>query len=220
MFAEGGTVVEQPFFVDRGEDGRLVLKYGTLEDADVPTTENGNPVPEPFEFFDGEVTLSAPDPWMESGFIWGLDIQGPGNFNASLGFARFPRSVGTGCSEGPPPADAEALALTLRSDPDIATTVPEGVNVGGIDALRMDVSAAPQASVCKNWGAPLLLAANRDHRGVGLEQGTRSRLYLLDLPEGSSTQILAITVTAPEDRFKSVVQAAAPIVDSIEFHAP
>jgi hypothetical protein len=45
------------------------------------------------------------------------------------------------------------------------------------------------------------------------------RLYLLDLPEGVSTRILAIALIAPEERFESVVDAATPILESIEFDA-
>jgi hypothetical protein len=48
LFAGDGTVVEQPFLVGPGEDGRLGLEYGTLEDEEFPTTENGAPVPEPY----------------------------------------------------------------------------------------------------------------------------------------------------------------------------
>ena len=43
------------------------------------------------------------------------------------------------------------------------------------------------------------------------------RLYLFDAPEGSSIRILAITIIAPESRFESVVKAAAPVVESVEF---
>jgi hypothetical protein len=44
------------------------------------------------------------------------------------------------------------------------------------------------------------------------------RLYLLDLPEGQETRILAIAIVAPEARFVDVATAAAPIVQSLEFH--
>ena len=46
------------------------------------------------------------------------------------------------------------------------------------------------------------------------------RLYLLDLPEGMSARILAIAISAPESEFERVVEAATPILDSFEFHAP
>jgi hypothetical protein len=49
---------------------------------------------------------------------------------------------------------------------------------------------------------------------------SRMRLYLVDAPEGSSIRILAIAVQAPEARFTQVLEAAAPVIDSIEFPTP
>ena len=48
--------------------------------------------------------------------------------------------------------------------------------------------------------------------------GDRARLYLLDLP-GGSARVLAIAVITDVDSFETVLESAAPIVDSIEFHA-
>lgn len=47
------------------------------------------------------------------------------------------------------------------------------------------------------------------------------RLYLLDLPGGSArTLAIAIVASAPNfDQLDQVVEAAAPILDSFEFHA-
>jgi hypothetical protein len=50
---------------------------------------------------------------------------------------------------------------------------------------------------------------------VDLPLGHRMRLYLLDLSRRSA-RILAIAISAPEDRFEQVPEAAAPIVDSFE----
>jgi hypothetical protein len=46
------------------------------------------------------------------------------------------------------------------------------------------------------------------------------RLYLLDLPEGMSARILGIAIAASEQGFERVMEAAAPTLDSFEFHAP
>jgi hypothetical protein len=130
-----------------------------------------------------------------------------------------PLPLETGCRQGPAPADAEALARTILSDPDLEATEPVAVGVGGIEALRMDVVAAPGATVCENWGTPLVVSGprSRDPRGPGLEQGDRMRLYLLDLPEGSSARILAIAIVAPDPSFETVLEEATRIVDSFEF---
>jgi hypothetical protein len=128
------------------------------------------------------------------------------------------RPVETGCQQGPAPVDAEALARSIRSDPDYEATAPVAVSVGGTEALRMDVVAAPGASICDAWGAPRVVTPNdHDWPGMDLEHGSRMRLYLLDLP-GGTARILAIAIVAPESRFEQVVEAAAPIMDSFEFH--
>ena len=118
----------------------------------------------------------------------------------------------TGCETGPAPADAETLVRSIRSNPALEATAPVAVSVGGIDAMRMDVVAPGRLDVgdC----APMVL----EH--LSLMQDDRARLYLLDLPEGMSARILAIAISAHDSEFEYVVEAAAPIVDSFEFHAP
>ena len=219
LFAEGGTVVEQPFLLDRDDDGRLVLVYRSLEDVDVQTIENGDPVAEPFEFIDGEVTLYATDRWEESFFYWGLGLDG--DFEMRVELAGNPRPVESGCRPGSAPADAAELAQSIRSDPDIAATAPVPATVGGIDALRMDVTAAPGAKSCAELQVEEVLTGNDQYwSGLAPKQGTRTRIYLLDLPDGYSAQTLALAIIAPEDRFETLLEAAEPVVDSVKFQAP
>jgi hypothetical protein len=54
--------------------------------------------------------------------------------------------------------------------------------------------------------------------GVSAGPDGPMRLYLLDLPEGMSARILAIAIVAHESEFERVVEAAVPVVDSLEFH--
>jgi hypothetical protein len=207
-------VVEQYIQVDRAEPGRRVLEYSGPY-SQPATTENGQAVPVPYSFLDGEVTFHAAYPWDYSIAGW---HHGPtmttllldGRYEERLRLQADPRPVEMGCQEGPAPADAEALARSIRSDPDLEATEPVAVSVGGIDALRMDVVAAAGASVCDEKPAPLGVTQ------TGLERGHRMRLYLLDLP-GGSARILAIAIVAPEPRFEHVAEAAAHIVDSLEF---
>jgi hypothetical protein len=181
------------------------------------TTENGPAVGQPFSILDGEVTFQAAPPWDAS--TWALH-HGPtwttlvGPPEGSLRVLADPLPIETGCREGPAPADAEALARSIRSYPGLKATAPVPVDVGGIKALRMDVVTARRASQCQ----ALVLRPWSPASGDDLDQGDRMRLYLLDLPGGISARILAIAIVAPEPRFESVVEAAAPIVDSFEFH--
>ncbi len=238
LFAAGAsTVVEQPFLVERDEDGRPVLVYGTLDPfeglggmGDVLTRENGGSLVEPYEFLDGEVTFDAAWPWDWYVGSWGFTPtmttlmfddpdQGAG-LDQLLAVVADPLPVESGCRQGPATADAEALARSIRSDPDLEATEPVAVTVGGIEGLQMDVVAAAGASGCEESPAPQVLTPNDgDWTGVGLEHGKRMRLYLLDLPEGLSARILAIAISAPDASFEHVMEAAASIVDSIEFHA-
>jgi hypothetical protein len=135
-----------------------------------------------------------------------------------------PRPIGPGCEEGPAPADAEALARSIRSDPDFEATAPVVVTIGGTRALQMDVVLAPGARSCpwKDWNdpdisemTPLLL---KDAPFV--DGPDRARLYLLDLPEGSAARVLALATITDEDSFETVLESAKPIVDSIEVHTP
>jgi hypothetical protein len=180
-----------------------------------------DPQTEPYEVLDGEVTYAAARPWAVTFTNFeGLLLNG--NFEERIELVADPIPVATGCRQGPAPADAEALALNIRSDPDLEATAPVAIRVGGMPAVRMDVIPAPGASVC-NWRGSQVLNPNAaDFAGPeeALEQGSRMRLYLLDLPEGLSARILAIAIIAPEARFEGVVEAAAPIVDSFEFHVP
>ena len=49
--------------------------------------------------------------------------------------------------------------------------------------------------------------------------GDRARLYLVDLP-GGSTRVLVIAVAADDDSFQTVLEWATPVVASIEIHTP
>lgn len=229
--ADGSTVVEQSFLVERDEDDRLVLVYAALDPFDeVLTIVNGGALAEPYEFLDGEVTFAAAPPWDWYVGGWGftptmttlqLDDPDEQRFDQLLVVVADPLPVEDGCRKGAAPADAEALTQSIRSDPDLEATTPVAVSVGGIDAVRMDVTAAPGASVCQDYPAPLVLApGDSSGNGATLKQGSRTRLYILAAPDGSSIRTLAIAINAPERDFQHVMEAAAPIVDSFEFHAP
>ena len=224
LFTENDeTEVEQLFSLERDETGRLRLVYDfqAIEPAGrVPaTTENGKAVPVEYRFLDGEVTYRAAYPLQPSqdGYrdrdrlaIEGLlpDDDAP---RRVLVFLADPRPL-PGCVAAPAPADAEALARSIGSDPSLEATAPAAVTIGGLSALQMDVVRAPAR------GCWLLLEPN----SAGPDRvvaNDRTRLYLLDLP-GGSARVLAIAITGDEDSFETLLAWAAPVIDSIEFHTP
>ena len=102
-----------------------------------------------------------------------------------------------------------------------------GVIVAGAPALRLDLTLAPGASRCPDGdGRSSVLMSLSPHPYPGaewrpaLDAASRMRLYLVDLPEGSSMRFLAIAIVAPQSRFEHVTEAATPIVESVRFRAP
>ena len=207
--------------------GRIVTDQPFASHCD--TTENGQPVAE----LSQSVTFGVPDGWRYSFAGWDFTptmetLLLYGEYNERVALVADPRPVETGCEVGPAPADAEALAQSIRTDPDLEVSEPVAVSVGGIEGVRMDVVAVPGASDCEGEGWPAALAAtewaatelnDESHALVDMPVGSRMRLYLVDLPEEISARILAVAIVAPESRFKSVVEAATPILDSFEFHS-
>ena len=222
LFAEDGTVVEQHFVVVREENGRMGLVYGPASEyGDPPTIENGTAR---YSLLDGEVTFAAAPDWRarpESPTSTKLEFGCKGTGFCSNNFVLVADPlVQTGCDAGPAAADANALAASILSNPDLESTAPVAVSVGGIDALRIDVVAAPGAGVCDT---PLVFAGR-----AGLQPSDRMRLYLVDLP-GGSARVLGIALIArdpygrldvSQQDFEQVVEAATPIVESIQFHTP
>jgi hypothetical protein len=217
LFANGGTtVVEQEF---SWRDGSLVF-------AERETTENGQPLPAPYSFLDGEVTAFASSPW--EGNIWTVNGLSLGS-NTSRELVQLtidPLPVATGCAGGAASADAAALAQAVVSDPDLDATAPIAVTVGGVEGLQIDVVQAPGATTCADAGSgstlvltkpTRLISAFSDSQVLGRQE--RMRLYLIDLPEGSTGSILAIAIVASETRFEAVIEAATPIIESIAFHS-
>jgi hypothetical protein len=220
LFADGGdNVVEQVF--SAGSFGPLKLEYYAYRSkaGDAPTTENGQPLPAPFKFFDGVVVLHAAHPWVETNFNYIGLVPGQGSFQEAIELLPDPLPIAIDCQAGPAPADVEALATSIRSNPDIEVTDPITTTVGGVEALQMDVTAASGASACDesyflDWPPG---PTDDTGRGFYLREGSRIRLYLIDAPEGSPIRILAIAIVAPEDTFERLMEAATPIVDSIDF---
>jgi hypothetical protein len=225
LFAEDGTEVEQSFIAVREEDGRLGLMYGLPVDSDFfPTTEDGQPPAEaPYSLLDGEVTFAvAAPPWEEpwdggAGDLSTFMLFGLGR--SSMMIMADPLPVDPDCEPGQAPADAEALARTIRSNPSVGSTAPVAVRVAGVDALRMDVAFVASETVrpgCRELGLGPAVVEGLHHLYVD----GRMRLYFLDLPDGMSARVLGIAIVASEESFEHVWEAAAPTVDSFEFHAP
>ena len=225
LFAAGdATVVEQEI---RQRDGGLWLDP-------MSTTENGQPIVLSHASHDGEVTASVPSTWsaywpgkdasgLASDVWFGLLQRGPGNSDSSESIGLVdPVAYDAWCAAngGSPllsaPASAAEIAQQVVADPNFETTAPVAARIGGLDAVSIDVALAPGGEACTVG----MIEISRWIHTIAWDPGLRLRLYLVDLPEGMSVDTLAITVVAPEERFEEFVEETAPIIESIEFHAP
>jgi hypothetical protein len=224
LFADGdATVIEQEVLWDQG---RVLLDVNT-------TTENGQPTVLSYTSSDGEVTVSAPSTWnvwwpeaahvADVGVWFGTlsQVAEPSyESGESIGFVD-PVAYDAWCAAngGSPllsaPADAATIAQRVVADPNFETTAPVNARVGGMDAVSIDVALAPGGRSC---GVGMIEISRWIHELW--EPGLLLRLYLVDLPEGMSVGTLAITIVAPEERLEELIDETAPIIDSIEFHAP
>jgi hypothetical protein len=179
----------------------------------------------------GEVTFRAAEPWFDHVEAY-IDprlfflTSGPGlpdrlvTIDAAIEILVNPLPPQTPCDSLRVPPSAEELVQAIRSNPDLEATAPVTERVGGIEALRMDMVAAPGASIapCGGSRVPVVSVPGRGAWG-GVGRGDLGRLYVVDLP-GGSARTLAILITAPEGAlFERAVEAAAPVLDSFEFHA-
>jgi hypothetical protein len=200
----------------------------TPEPTTNETLENEGGPRERYDIVDGEVTFAATYP------PWGFDpdwvAESPRTMaalTADLGGIRIvadPLPVGTGCEADAAPADAQAWAERILSDPDIEATEPTPTRIAGVDALQMDLAPAAGASICDSGDEPVLFNSSEQPEGgwrsqIGLWHRYSYRVYLLDVPAGSS-RIVAVVVFGFERNFDEVLEAAAPVLDSLEFHAP
>lgn len=234
LFAdEGATMVEQPISWIDPQPLKSRASFRLLSNV-TQVTENGRPVAVQFGFLarrtdlPGALTASAARPWVVShpDSHVGLRLRDePGGVR--IAFVPDPRPFDAGCQAGPAPAGAAALAQSIRSSPTFEATAPVDVIVGSAEGLYMDVTLAPGASVCPDEDGHFAVVTSSlpyPYPIVGwdldVDPGIRMRLYLFDLPSGSSMPILAIAIVAPESTFERAVELAAPVVNSIQFHAP
>jgi hypothetical protein len=227
-FGIGTVAVVIGLVAGAGQVIRAGQEHNVLHRPPSVVSPTPNEAGKPYRVLHGRVTFAAAPPW-DVGFAGPWALWFDSNYEERVVVLTDPVQIEAGCRPGPAPADAETLVQSIRSDPDLEVTRPVAVAVGGVQALRMDVAAAAGARICATWEGP----------GVVREQGSyspqddggtsdstvvvgsgrhRMRLYVLDIPGGSS-HILAIAIVAPEATFQQVVRAAAPIVDSFQFHA-
>lgn len=192
-------------------------------------TEDEVDGPGTFSMLYGEVTFRAAEPWNDHieayidprlFFLIGQE-GGPGTeAEAWIEILVNPLPPDTPCDTLRVPPSAEELVRAIRSTPDLEVTAPVSDTVGAFEALRMDVSAAPGASTgCGVGLVPVVSVPGREAAWGGVEPGGLGRLYILDLPGGSARTLAIWLKVSSGGSFARAVEAAAPVLESFEFHA-
>ena len=112
------------------------------------------------------------------------------------------------------PASAEALVQAIRSNSDLEATVPVAEGSGDRCAaigLGRRLQGHPPVPTARSRSCP------RPTVGGG-RWATASWGALHPGPPGGSARTLVIMITASEAAFDRAVKAAAPVVESFEFH--
>jgi hypothetical protein len=131
-------------------------------------------------------------------------------------------------------ASAEEFVDAVRGNPGLSSTDPVTEQIGGVEALRLDVAPVEGARTCRgvgviidqgalppHVGVPVITGTHKDYFGSPLphvvEADQRMRLYLVDLP-GGRAQTLAIVIVAAEEDLNAAVELAKPILGTFEFY--
>jgi hypothetical protein len=190
------------------------------------STESHVDGPGTFSILHGEVTFRAAGFWNDHAEAY-IDprlffLIGPGNGNDGPEMTIFVNPLPPeDCDSLRVPPAAEELVQAIRSNPHLETTAPVIERIGGVDALLMDVVTATGASLGPCTADESVDVVNVPGRPWGNVAPTQwGGLYVMDLP-GGSARTLAILITAPgEAAFQQALDAAEPVLDSFEFHAP
>ena len=113
------------------------------------------------------------------------------------------------------------LVRGIRARPELRTSTPVPIAIGGLHGVSLDVSVQPTWSgTCPGDGRPTVTYLTQDHARPetwstgGLEQ---QRIALLDDGRGNVI-LVAINVQAMDDvRLDMIARQAAPIIDSLSF---
>jgi hypothetical protein len=129
---------------------------------------------------------------------------------------QFDETVGNGAAE---------IAAWMVANPNLTSTAPETVAVGGLTGVQLDIGASgAYTTVCPGaegdtYPAGLPLVPLFEGAGSGdlvwrVGGDEQMRLYLLDMPGGGN---LVISVDAIASDFETLLEVCQPVIDSINF---
>jgi len=119
---------------------------------------------------------------------------------------------------------ATDIAAWMEANPNLTTTPPQIVTVGGLQGVSLDVAASgTYTTVCPNDQGtypdglpivPLFAGAGSGELTWWIGGAEQMRLYLLDMPGGGN---LVISVDAIAGDFDTLLEVTQPVIDTIGF---
>jgi hypothetical protein len=112
---------------------------------------------------------------------------------------------------------SEAMISWLSTHPALDATAPHPVTLGAATGSYVDVQLARDWNQTCRDGIVLVTAQPDDMENWGIYgEGQKERFYVLDLPSGDTVTIVIDEGTSP-DVFQSLIDEAAPVVESFHF---
>jgi hypothetical protein len=172
------------------------------------------------EDFDPPFTVALPPDWQRDGDIFFM-----GEHEVAIEVHRDPVIMSAGCDLQPEPGvgpGAAGIVAALTSRDGLAISGPEPISVGGLSGRIFDFSLDPAWTGGCPWtfGSPTVpVEGSFDASGANtgftaVEPGETWRYIVLDAPDGGS---VVIWMLASESAGQVELDAAMPVVDSIEF---
>ena len=121
------------------------------------------------------------------------------------------------CSFGPAQGvgtSSEAMTRWLSTHPAFDATTPRPVTLGAATGSYVDIQlAADWGQTCAPFG---LVTGHPDHPQTWDIGSEKMRVYVLDVPSGDTVTIV-IDPRASASDFQSLIDQAAPVVESFDF---
>ena len=196
--------------------------------ADQPPTPTESATPPPVSGQSGETflapfTYTVPADWTFAGHgNRNFSLETPGASGTDVIILSNVVAAATDCSTDPNQnvgTSSEAMTSWLSGgNPALVATAPHPVRLGAATGSYVDVKLARDwNNPCGPYGPALVTAAPDDQENWGIAENDKERLYVLDLPSGDTVTIVIDLATSAEFGFRSLIDQAAPVVESFRF---
>jgi hypothetical protein len=204
-----------------------VRVLGSDTDSNVPLTtpsESVTPTPPPVsgrsESFKAPFTYTVPQDWTFSGDgDRYFSLETPGATGTDVIVLSSVVAAARDCSKQPAQGvgtSSEAMTSWLSAHPALDATTPRPVRLGAATGSWVDVQLADDWNrTCSN-GLVLVTGNPDDPQSWSIYGSEKERYYVLDLPSGDTVTIVIDAAVSGTD-FRSLIEQAAPVVESFRF---